>query len=161
MLNTLSNDQSGHGKKLLDYSYDEFSKSELSKLSSELEKADFMEKFKDLKDNFLSKIVNFKSNLNNDRLLNQYIETEDGQLLLKFICQLNHQNFESILKRDVLDINQIDGINLFIRDLGSPRSFHQLKDDLIIIGQGISKKIPSISPESRDQAAGQESAHSR
>jgi len=160
MLNTLCTDESGNGKKLLDYSYDEFSKSELSKLSSEFQIADFKEKFQDLKNDFPSKIAYFKSTLNNVRLLNQYIETEDGQLLLKFICQLSNHNFGNILKRGVSDSEQITGINSFIKDLGSPRSFHQLKDDLIKIGQGISEKIPGISPKNPAQNAEQNIVYS-
>ena len=161
MLKTLYTDKSGNGKKLLDYSYDEFSKSELSKLSSGLNEINFTQKLEDLKNDFPTKIAYFKSTLNNVRLLNQYIETEDGQLLLKFICQLSNHNFGNILKRDVSDSEQITGINSFIKDLRSPRSFHQLKDDLIKIGQGISEKIPNISPENPAQVAGQESVNSR
>jgi hypothetical protein len=160
MLETLSTNKSGLGKKLLDYLFKEFYDSEYSKLSLDSQRADFKDKFQDLKNDFPSKIAYFKSTLNNVRLLNQYIETEDGQLLLKFICQLSNHNFGNILKRGVSDSEQITGINSFIKDLGSPRSFHQLKDDLIKIGQGISEKIPGISPKNPAQNAEQNIVYS-
>jgi hypothetical protein len=148
-----------------DYLFKEFYDSEYSKLSLDLQRGDFKDKFQDLKDNFSSKISNFKDNLKDKRLLRDYIQRDEGQLLLKFICQLNHQNFENILKRDFSDSEQISeqitSINSFIRGLGSPITFHKLKGDLITIAQDISKKTPGISPEKPVQVVGQESVYSR
>jgi hypothetical protein len=151
MLKNLSSSElsTSHKEKadiLLEHSFEEFKKSELNKLSGYIPNKKLLSNslesnIDDLKTNLGEKVQDFLNAISSkdSRLLNKHLEKEEAMLLLKFICQINHDEFANKLKED-LGVNENPAgnsklgreIDNFVQEMQQgAKPHHKFQQDLI------------------------------